>query len=130
MAHPRIIAQRQADAYQRLIAAADRLDSRFDVGDQVAALKGVSSRDAAFKQMLQSEALAALVERIAGVEGEPGETQEIDDLGADDPIVTVETVKEKPLKTTETVEIVDTGTGTVIDSLRDMPDTTKAKAKK
>lgn len=52
-----------------------------------------------------------------------------DTVGKDDPLVTVETVEEKPLETTETVEIVDTGTRTVIDSLRDMPDKPKAAKK-
>lgn len=45
-------------------------------------------------------------------------------VGKDDPLVTVETVEEKPLETTETVEVVDTGTRTVID-----PDKPKAAKK-
>lgn len=99
MAHPRVIAQRQAIAYQRLVDAAGKLRDRFGVGEQVDALVGIAGRDPAYKQMQQSEALAELLEALGKDDPKPtGEPVE--------PPVTIETVEEKPLETIETVEVV------------------------
>jgi len=65
MPHPVIVAQRQAIAYQRLIEAADTVGEQYGVGEQVDALKAVNAKDPNYQQMLQSEALADLVEALA-----------------------------------------------------------------
>lgn len=74
MAHPRIVAERQANAYQRLLAAADKLGLTYEVQPQASALRGVSSRDPHMLQMLQSEALADLLEAITLRDVQPVET--------------------------------------------------------
>lgn len=102
MASTHAKALRRADVLQRL---SDRLG--IDQADLYINARGD-------KEM----ALVITLERIA-------DAVEQRTAAVDDPLVTIETVEEKPLKTTETVEIVDTGTGTVIDS-----DKSKTKARK
>lgn len=95
MAHPRIIASRQAIALERLMAAANGIAKRHGLKKQGEALENAKARDPNFAQMLQTEALADLLEALTGSIGVP-----------EAPPVTVETVVEKPLETIETVEIL------------------------
>lgn len=94
MAHPRIIAQRQAIALERLMKAARKVARQHNLTKEGKALESINAKDPAFAQMLQTEALADLFDGLANAKSEP-----------DEPPVTVETVVENPLETTETVEV-------------------------
>lgn len=112
MAHPRIIASRQAIAVQRLMAAANGIAKRHGLKKQGEALTAAVARDPSMAQMLQSEALADLLEALTGSIGMP-EPPPVATPIPDDAVgnVTVETVEEEPLVTTETVSIVPTVSG-------------------
>lgn len=66
MAHPRIIAQRQAIAVERLMTAARKLAKQHNLKEQGNALDAATARDPAMAQMLQAEALADLLEGVVG----------------------------------------------------------------
>ena len=165
MANPVSIARRQALAYRRILNAASGLERQYGLSTEVAALQQAHAKDPAYAQMLQTEALATLIERLqtppeqrasglrtaivnasdeelmaipgigeksletlrewAATEPEPQPAETPQQPGrtgdgapdedapqgdeATQPPVTVETVTEKPMETTETVQIVEGG---------------------
>lgn len=103
MAHPRIIAQRQAIALERLMKSARKVAKAHGLSKESKALESITSRDPAFAQMLQTEALADLLDGLANAKSYPADLGP--ETGEQQPPVTVETVQEEPLETIETVEI-------------------------
>jgi hypothetical protein len=77
LAHPRVIAQRQAIAVERLMASAHKLAKQHGLKDSTTALTNAVARDPAEAQMLQTEALADLLE---GIEGGQTAKPKADDL--------------------------------------------------
>lgn len=70
MPNPVTTTRRQAVAFQRIITAAGRLAGPFEVNDQVAALRNTTARDPAYAQMLQTEAIADLLDALARSEAQ------------------------------------------------------------
>ncbi len=118
MADPTLVAREQALAHNRLMAAAEAVGKKYDVPKQAAALAEITERDPLLRQMLQTQALADLLEGLTAapkVKGKakakgPKEPWDDDDDDEDETSEseeapeTVETVKEDELVTTETVE--------------------------
>lgn len=90
--HPRIIAERQARASKRVLAAVEQIAANTHV--TAPALAGIRENSPDVQRIKEWEALADWLEGLA-----------LGTAKATEPPVTVETVKEEPLKTTETVEI-------------------------
>jgi dsDNA-binding SOS-regulon protein len=62
--HPRILAQREAEALDRMVGAATELAARFGLGNQASALR-VEDRRPEIQQLFRAEALAAFLEELA-----------------------------------------------------------------
>jgi hypothetical protein len=65
MAHPRVIARREADADARILAAAQRLAKEYDLKAPVEALRASGHRDREVSILQQREAIADLLEGVA-----------------------------------------------------------------
>ena len=107
LAHPTITARRHAAAQGRVIKAARKLAKHHGLKGEVAALETATSRDPAFAQMLQAEALADLMEtvtsKMADLEEEiiqASVTPEVETEVPSDAVgsVTVETIQTLPVE--------------------------------
>jgi hypothetical protein len=98
--HPRLLAQRQSSATARMMKAARKLARHHGLGKEARALEGAQARLPAVQMMMQSEAMADLLEAITDKMGELAEMQAAPDLPKvpDDAVgnVTVETVEIVP----------------------------------
>lgn len=76
--HPRIMAERNATAHNRLMAAAQALGERYGIDDAVNELLSVRSKDKAIKALKEREALVAVLEALAQVESAPAQPAQFD----------------------------------------------------
>ncbi|MBA2702697.1 MAG: hypothetical protein H0U60_02480 [Blastocatellia bacterium] len=67
------LAVRAALAQKRLVAVTDLLGKKFGAQAEVDALKAIRAQDTRVQAMLQTEAVAALLEKIAGIEAPANE---------------------------------------------------------
>lgn len=78
--HPRILAERNATAHNRLVKAAELLGERYGINDEVDVLISVRSKDKDIKALKEREALVAVLEALAQVDVStaPAEPSQID----------------------------------------------------
>lgn len=63
-----ILAARDLEAQNRIVAAAEELAAGHDLGDQITRLESIQERDPRTKAMFQREAVADLLEALAEVQ--------------------------------------------------------------
>lgn len=78
--HPRILAQRNAEASNRTVAAATKLAKRFDLEEEAKALKA-EDKQPEIQQLVRNEAVAAFLETLNKTLADD-DKQRADDLDA------------------------------------------------
>src|SRR5688500_1385980 len=90
MAHPRVIAQRQGTAATRITAAAQALAESANLDASLVSALSVYDRDPDTRQVMRQEAVADLLEALAGQKAPQG-AQETQDGGGQPTPVTSDT---------------------------------------